>query len=397
MNPLDGIVVLDCTKVLAGPLCTQYLSDLGATIIKVEPVESGDDTRTWPPVNGEFSPIFMSVNRNKKSIAVDLKSEDGQDIIKKLIRKSDILVESFGTGVAEKLCIDYDSASKENPRLIHCSISGFGRSGPLANRPGYEVILQAYSGIMSMTGEIGGGPIRIPFSPIDQATGMHAMSGILAALLQREKSGNGCSLEVSLFETAVGLLGNNILSYLESGVLPEKNGSGHPSVCPYQAFVSSDGPILIGIGNDNLWRRFCSSVGREELIDDPRFKTNPDRVRNFQDTVLTTQDIISTKSREDWTDLLASIGVPCSPINNLEDLLNAPHTKSRGIIMDYEHPQFGPSKSISYPVKFAGVDRVVKAPPPGHGQHSEELLQWAGYSQVQIEALAEASTVLMKQ
>lgn len=394
MQPLDGIRIIDCTKVLAGPLCTQYLSDLGAEVIKVEPILVGDDTRLWPPLRGEFGSVFLSVNRNKKSIALDLKTDEGKGVIRDLMRTSDVLIESFGTGVAAKLGIDYESAAAQKPDIIHCSISGFGRTGPLKNALGYEVILQAFAGVMSITGEPDGGPIRIPISPVDQGTGMHAMSGILAALIQRGKTGKGCSLEVSLFETAMGLLGHNLQSYWETGNLPKKFGSGHESICPYQAFAASDGPILVGIANDNLWGRFCRAVGREDLISDPKFKTNPDRVQNFGATVSLVQSIIGERLRSEWMSLFEKIGVPCAPINSLEEVSQHPHTKARGIVMDYDHPDLGQMKSVGYPVIFDGSARTVKSAPPRLGQHTDEVLLNIGYSSEQIEKMERSGAIL---
>jgi crotonobetainyl-CoA:carnitine CoA-transferase CaiB-like acyl-CoA transferase len=393
MQPLEGVKVLDCTKVLAGPLCTQYLSDLGAEIIKVEPAVVGDDTRRWPPLRGDFGSVFLSVNRNKKSLALDLKSPEGRTIIRDLIRKSDVLIESYAPGVAERLGIDYQSAIIDKPDIIHCSISGFGRTGPMGNGLGYDVILQAFSGIMSITGEAGGGPVRSPISPIDQATGMHALSGILAALLKRARTGRGCSLEVSLFETAVAFLGYNLQTYWEKGVEPAKCGSGHESLCPYQAFAASDAPILVGIANDNLWGRFCRAVGRVELISDTRFKTNPDRVAHFQETVALVQSIVSARSRDEWVTLLNKIGVPCAPINSLTEMLAHPHTAARGIVLDYQHPDLGALKTIAHPVVFNGEVRAVKSAPPRHGQHTREILASLGYENDRIDALEKTGAI----
>ena len=393
MQPLAGVKVLDCTKVLAGPLCTQYLSDLGAEIIKVEPTVVGDETRRWPPIRGDFGSVFLSVNRNKKSLALDLKSPEGRTVLRDLIRNSDVLIESYATGVADRLGIDYKSATAEKPDIIHCSISGFGRTGPLSNGLGYDVILQAFSGVMSITGEPGGGPVRSPISPIDQATGMHAMSGILAALLERARTGKGCSLEVSLFETAVAFLGYNLQTFWEKGVEPAKCGSGHESLCPCQAFDASDAPILVGIANDNLWGRFCRAVGREDLITDDRFKTNPDRVAHFRETVSLVQSILSTRPRDEWVALMNKIGVPCAPINSLTEMLAHPHTAARGIVMDYDHPDLGALKAIAHPVVFNGESRAVKSPPPRHGQHTREILASLGYGDDRIDALQNASAI----
>ncbi len=392
-KPLAGKRVLDFTKVLAGPLCTQYLSDLGAEIIKIEPTEVGDETRRWPPFRQGQGAVFLSVNRNKHSLAVDLKTPEGQAVVRRIARTADIAVESFGTGVAERLGIDYAALKTEKPDLVYCSISGFGRTGPRAGSPGYDVILQAFSGVMSLTGEPGGGPIRSPISPIDQATGMHALSGILAALLHRDQTGEGTYLEVSLFETAVGFLGYNLQSFWERGVQPEKCGSGHESLCPYQAFEASDAPMMIGIANDNLWRRFCRAVGREELIDDPRFRTNPDRVANFHVTVGLVQDLVRARPRDEWLTLLTGIGVPCAPINTLAEMLDDPHTASRGIVMDYDHPTLGPMQTIAQPIVFNGAARTVRSAPPLHGEQTRQVLQAVGYSDQEIEAMEQAGVI----
>ena len=392
-KPLAGLRVLDFTKVLAGPLCTQYLGDLGAEIIKVEPAEVGDETRRWPPFRGGQGAVFLSVNRNKRSLAVDLKAAEGREIVYRLMPTVDIVVESYGTGVTERLGIDYATLKALKPDLVYCSISGFGRSGPRAGSLGYDVILQAFSGVMSLTGEKGAGHIRSPISPIDQATGLHALSGIMAALIQRGRSGEGSQIEVSLFETAVSFLGYNLQSFWEKGVQPEKCGSGHESLCPYQVFEASDAPLMIGIANDNLWQRFCRAVGREDLIADPRFRTNPDRVAHFAETVATVQAIVGTRPRDEWTGLLTGLGVPCAPINSLREMLDDPHTAARGIVLDYDHPTLGPMKSIAHPVVFNGAERSVTTAPPLHGEHTRQILEQAGYGAEAIEALRASAVV----
>jgi crotonobetainyl-CoA:carnitine CoA-transferase CaiB-like acyl-CoA transferase len=393
MKPLTGIRVLDLTKVLAGPMCTQYLGDLGAEIVKIEPLEVGDETRQWPPFRGGTGSVFLSCNWNKKSVAVDLKTPSGREVVHRLARCSDVVVESFGTGVSQRLGVDYESLRPLNEKLIYCSISGFGRTGPLANALGYDVILQAFSGIMSMTGEKGGGPVRSPFSPVDQTTGIHASSGILAALINRTKTGEGAYLEVSLFETAVAFLGYNLQIYWEKGVLPEKCGSGHESLCPYQAFDALDKPVLVGIANDNLWRRFCRAVGKDQWIDDPRFRTNPDRVKNWAATVGAVQKLVRLKPCDDWVSLLTEIGVPCAPINSIEDMLSHEHTLARGIVLDYDHPELGALKTIAQPIVFNGGKRSAGTPPPHHGQSTREVLASLGYSQVEIDSMRDAGII----
>ena len=394
MTPLSGLRVLDLTKVLAGPLCTQYLGDLGAEVIKVEPCGIGDDTRRWPPFRGETGAVFLSCNRNKRSLAVDLKSAEGRAIVHQLAARADVVIESYGTGVAERLGIDFPTLHALNPRLIYCSISGFGRTGPLRHALGYDVILQAFSGMMGMTGHEGGEPVRSPISPIDQTTGLHALSGILAALLQRGQTGEGSRLEVSLFETAMAFLAYNFQVYWEKGTLPDKCGSGHESLCPYQAFEAADKPVLIGIANDNLWGRFCRAVGRDALADDKRFRTNPDRVAHRAETVGLVQEIIRTRSCDAWVTMLTELGVPCAPINTLQDVLDHPHTAARAIVLDYQHPALGPLKTIAQPIQFNGAMRDIKAPPPMHGEHSRAVLQELGYADAQITRLAAAGLVV---
>ncbi|SDI18125.1 CaiB/BaiF CoA transferase family protein [Bradyrhizobium lablabi] len=393
MKPLSGIRVLDLTKVLAGPMCTQYLGDLGAEIIKIEPLGVGDETRQWPPFRAATGSVFLSCNWNKKSVAVDLKTARGREIVHRLARDSDVVVESFGTGVSGRLGVDYETLRAINDKLIYCSISGFGRTGPLANALGYDVIAQAFSGIMSMTGEPGGGPVRSPFSPVDQTTGTHAASGILAALMNRTKTGEGACLEVSLFETAVAFLGYNLQIFWEKGMLPEKCGSGHESLCPYQAFDASDKPVLLGIANDNLWRRFCKAVEREAWIDDPRFRTNPDRVKNRAATISAVQELIRQRSSEDWVPLLTENGVPCAAINSIADMLNHEHTVARGIVLDYQHPELGALKTIAQPIVFNGAKRTPGSPPPRHGQSTQEVLTFLGYSQGEIDSFARSRVI----
>ena len=392
-KPLKGVRVLDFSKVLAGPLCTQYLADMGADVIKVEPPVTGDETRGWPPFREGFGAIFLSANRGKRSLALDLKTAEGRQIAHKLAASADVAIESFGTGVAERLGIDEATLRGINERLIYCSISGFGRSGPMKNAPGYDVILQAFSGIMSMTGDEQGGHIRSPISPIDQMTGVHALSGILAGLYARQVTGKGTYVQASLFETAVGLLGYNLQSFWQRGVQPQKFGSSHESLCPYQAFEAADGPILIGVANDNLWRKFCGVAGLGAIVDDQKYKTNAARVANRPETLAFVSKAIAAKPVADWYAQLSAIGVPCSPINTLDQLMASPHTAATGIVMDYVHPTAGPLRSVAHPVRFTGNERHVERPPPALGEHTEQVLLELGYAQGDIERLRSAEVV----
>ncbi len=393
-GPLDGIRVLDLSKVLAGPLCAQYLGDLGAEVIKVEAVGQGDETRGWPPFPAPgLGTVFLSANRNKRSIAIDLKSDEGRRLVHEFARSADVAIESFGTGVAERLAIDAASLRALNDRLIHCSISGFGRSGPLKNSPGYDVILQAFSGVMSMTGDEGGGYIRSPISPIDQMTGVHAFSGILAGLLAREKSGKGSAIQVSLFDTALGLLGYNLQTFWERGVQPAKCGSSHESLCPYQAFEAADGPIMIGVANDNLWRKFCAAAGLNAIVDDPRYRTNADRVAHRAETLRHVQSAIAANTVAHWNGVLNEVGIPCSPINTLAQLLDHPHTRANKLIMQYDHAAAGRLNCVGHPVTFVGEERTPGLPPPMPGQHTDEILGELGLSAARIAELRRDNVV----
>ena len=393
-KPLAGIRVLDLSKVLAGPLCAQYLGDLGADIIKVETVGQGDETRGWPPFPApDLGTVFLSANRNKRSIALDMKTEKGREIVHALARSADVAIESFGTGVAERLGIDAATLRALNDRLIHCSISGFGRSGPLKNSPGYDVILQAFCGIMSMTGDENGGYVRSPISPIDQMTGVHGFSGIMALLYAREKTGQGGTIQVSLFETALGLLGYNLQTYWERGVQPPKCGSSHESLCPYQAFEAADGPIMIGIANDNLWRKFCAVAALGTIVDDPKFRTNADRVAHRNETISHVQSAIAQHAVAYWNNALSGVGVPCAPINSIAQLLDHPHTRASGIIVEYEHQTAGRLKGVGHPVLIDGAERQAGSPPPILGQHTDDVLGEIGLPSETINELRRARVV----
>ena len=393
LRPLEGMRVLDLSKVIAGPLCTQYLADFGAEVIKLETIAGGDDTRGWPPLRRGTGAVFLSMNRGKKSVALDLKSAAGRAIVHRLAARSDIVVESYAPDVKARLGVDFATLGTLNPRLIYCSISGFGQTGPLRAALGYDNILQAFTGMMAMNGEKDGGPTRIPVSPIDQATGLNAAIGIQAALLNRAATGQGASLEVSLFETATAMLGFTLQTFWEQGVAPARIGSAHQSICPYQVFETADKPVLIGIANDRLWQRFCHATGQAALAVDARFLTNAGRVAHYAETVGLVQQIIRPHGCDHWVALLNASDVPCTPVNTIADLAAHEHTAARKIILDYDHPQLGPLKGVATPIVFNGADRAAGAPPPVLGQHTAEVLRELGFDDGAIAAMAREGSI----
>lgn len=387
MKPLKGLKVVDLSKVLAGPLCGQYLGNLGAEVIKVEPIGVGDDTRAWLPQKEGQSATFLAVNHNKRSIAVDLKTSAGQQVIQKLVEKADIVLQGFGSGTAQKLGVDYATLIQKNPALIYCEISGYGRTGPLGNEPGYDVMLQAFSGMIGVMGEPGGPLVRATFSPVDLGTGMLALSGVLAAVLERKLTGKGAYVEVSLLDTSMSLMGYLAQNYWCSGKAPQRMGTGHPAMAPYQVFMAIDGPVMVGVGNDKQWQRFCNVAGMQAHRDSPKFATNANRVANFTEVVALVQEKIEERSVQQWVTDLRAVGVPCAPINSLEQALDHEQIKARGLITETEHPLMGSMKSVSFPITFNGEARNQILPPPLLGQHSKEVLLEAGYSESDIQDL----------
>ena len=380
-RPLAGVRVLDFSKILAGPLCTQYLADLGADVVKVEP-PNGDDTRNWPPFDDEVGAIFTAVNRNKRGIVLNLRKSEGLAIAHALARKADIVVESFGPGVADRLGIGWDQLSALNPRLVYASISGYGTRGPMKEGKGYDLIAQAFTGMLSLTGEPGGPPARSPFSPVDQATGYHAVIGIMGALMQRDQTGCGVKIEASLFDSAVGLLGYFLQNYWLRGTEPERPGSGHESLCPYQAFETADMPIILGIANDGFWRAFCDIAGDPALAGDIRFATNGDRVASRAVLIPLVTAILARRSRAEWLAELATRGIPCSPVHTLGELSAHPQTEASGMVL-----RDGSFQTVASPLRVDGERLALRLRPPALGEHSRAVLAELGYKIDKIDAL----------
>ena len=384
-TPLDGVRVLDFSKILAGPLCTQYLGDLGADVVKIEPCKGGDDTRLWPPFEDGTGTIFLAVNRNKRSLALDLKSAEGLAICKRLAQQADVVVESFGPGVADRLGIGYEALKALNAGLVYCSISGYGTRGPMKEGKGYDLIAQAFTGMLSMTGEPEGPPVRSPFSPVDQGTGLHSVVAIMGALMLRTRTGSGMKLETSLFDSAVGFLGYFLQGYWQRGTEPARPGSGHESLCPYQAFETSDKPLILGIANDTLWRSFCAVANAPKLAADARFATGALRVSNRQDTVAAVARIMKRKTRAEWTALLEASGIPCSPVHSLGELAQHPHTLASDMILHYSNEQGRSLKAVASPVRADGQRPAMRIRPPRLGQDTRAVLQELGHSPDEVE------------
>jgi crotonobetainyl-CoA:carnitine CoA-transferase CaiB-like acyl-CoA transferase len=385
---LHGVRVIDLSRVLAGPFCGMLLADLGADVIKVEDTGPGDESRTWPPHKEGESAAYLVINRNKRDITVDLKQPEGVAIIKRLVGRGDVLIENFRTGTMEAFGLGYDTLAALNPSLVYCSISAFGRTGPRADGAGYEALMQAFSGIMSITGEAGGPPVRCGVSFLDLTTGILCAYGVLGALLHRARTGLGQRVDGSLLDTAVSLLNYHAEGYLLTGAVPRALGSSHPSVVPYRNFRCRDGQwVFVAAANDRLWQRLAPALGLAALTRDPRFASNPERVKHRQDLEAALEQAIAGHDREPLLKTLEEAGVPATPVNTVDQLMNDPQTAARGIIERVTHPRLGEIPVVSTPVKFSRMRTGVRTAAPVQGQHTDEILSEHGYGRDEIEAL----------
>jgi crotonobetainyl-CoA:carnitine CoA-transferase CaiB-like acyl-CoA transferase len=386
---LDKIKVVDLTRTLAGPFCTMLMGDMGAEVIKVEEPTGGDETRKWTPfVNGE-STQFLTFNRNKRSLSVNLKEREGLKIVQDLAADADVMIESFRAGTLDRLGLGYEAIKKTNPGVVYCSISGYGRTGPMADMPGYDLLIQAYSGLMSLTGDPEGSPLRIGFSLVDLFTGMMAYGTILTALRQRDQTGKGQWVESALLDGQVAALSYHATGFMGTGVEPKRMGSGHPSLVPYQSFSASDGQFIIGCANQGLWERMCRAIGQDAMLDDPRYTTNTDRVEHRAECVGELNALFAQKTTAHWVDLIVEAGVPCGPINTVADVVSNPQVLARNMIAEVDHPNIPNLKFPGSPLKLTDSPATIRRVPPMLGQHNEEILEEAGYSPEKIADLKE--------
>jgi crotonobetainyl-CoA:carnitine CoA-transferase CaiB-like acyl-CoA transferase len=373
MPPLDGITVLDLTRVLSGPYCTMLLADMGARVIKIEQPGKGDDTRAWGPpfLEGE-SAYFLSINRNKESVTLDFKDPEGRAILDRLFAASDVVVENFRPGTLTKIGLDYASLAPHHPRLVYASISGFGQTGPRRKEPGYDAVMQGEGGLMSITGAADGPPFRLGVAIADIVSGMFAAYGVSTALFARERTGRGQMVDLAMLDSVVALLTYQAGNYFASGRVPTRLGNRHPSIVPYETFAASDGDFVLAVGNDEQWRRFCGVAGLEL---DERFATNRQRVTGYDAFRPMVADKLRTQTRSHWIEKLTAAGVPCGSVRNLQEVFDDPQLAARAMIAEIEHATIGPLRTLGVPVKLSDTPGAVRTPPPTLGQHTDAVLQ----------------------
>ena len=386
--PLEGVVVADLTQNVAGPFCTQILGDMGAEVVKVERPGRGDDARAWaPPFWGDESPVFMAMNRNKRSLALDLKGGGGLEVLRRLVARADVFVQSLRAGAVAELGLDFASAALLNPRLVYCSVTAYGARGPLRDLPGYDPLMQAYGGLMALNGHPGQEPARVATSIIDMGTGMWAALGIVAALRRRDATGRAVEVTTALFETALMWMSYHAMGYLGSGEVPQPQGSGAAMIVPYQAFPAADGYAMIAAGSDALFVRLARALGAPELVDDPRFADNPSRVRHRAALV----EALAARTRElktvELLDRLRAAGVPSAPILTVDAVLAEPQTRASGMVVSAPHPRLPDYRSLGLPILWDGARPEVRRVPPRLGEHSADVLTWLGYTLDDVRAL----------
>jgi crotonobetainyl-CoA:carnitine CoA-transferase CaiB-like acyl-CoA transferase len=374
--PLDGVTIVDFTRVLSGPYCTMLLADMGARVIKIEQPGRGDDTRAWGPpfVNGE-SAYFLSINRNKESLTLDLKHPAAREALDRLLPQADVLVENFRPGTMERLALGYDALAQRYPRLVYCSISGFGQTGPRREEPGYDAVMQGEGGLMSITGAPDGPPFRLGVAIADIVSGMFAAQGIAMALLARVRSGRGQRVDIGMLDSTVALLTYQAGIYFATGATPGRMGNRHPTIVPYETFTASDGDFVVAVGNDDQWRRFCGVLGAEDLAGEERFATNRARVSNYVALRPLLVERMRSRSRSEWVRDLKAAGVPCGSVREVGDVLQDPQLDARQMIETVEHMTAGAIRVLGVPIKLSDTPGGVRAAPPALGQHTDRILE----------------------
>jgi len=395
MRPLDDMFVVDLSRILSGPVCTMLLADMGAQVIKVEPPPGGDDSRKWgPPFVGGMSTYFQSVNRNKKSLGLNLQSEAGRQILWKLIDRADILIENFKPGVLDRLGFGYEAVSKRRPEIVYCSISGFGQTGPYRTRPGYDVVAQGESGLMDLTGFPDGPPAKVGTSISDIVTGMYATQGILLALLARVRSHKGQWVDVSLLDSTVATLTYQAQNYLSTGRTPSRMGTRHPSIVPYECFRVQDGYVNIGVTNQKQWMSFCKELHLSEIQDDPRFSSTDSRLNNYSELKPILDRVLEKFTRSEVLRKMATAAIPAGPVNTVAEIMEDPQIDAREMIRELTHPEYGPIRVLGLPIKLSDTPGIVEGPPPVFGEHNRSVLKMLGYSEDAIGELAKDGTLV---
>jgi crotonobetainyl-CoA:carnitine CoA-transferase CaiB-like acyl-CoA transferase len=395
VNPLDGVRVVDLTRILAGPYCTQALADAGADVVKVEEPGKGDDTRGWGPpfVEGE-SVYFLSVNRGKRSLTLNLKDAAARELLWRLLADADVLVENFRPGTLDRLGFSWDEVHRRHPGLVYASISGYGGDGPWGGRPGYDAVLQGEGGLMSITGAADGPPFKVGASLVDVLAGMTATQGIVLALLRRERSGRGGRVDVSLLESLLPTLTYHAATYLLSGQVPARLGNRHPNLAPYETFQAKDGYVIVGVGSEGLWRAFCRVLGTADLAEDPRFAANALRVTNYDALRGRLAPLLAARTVGDWLAVLEEAGIPCGRVRSVAEALDGPQVAARGLLLDVEHPRLGRRRFVGSPLHLDDAVRSSPLPPPALGQHTDEILrERLGLDAAAIDALRQRGAV----
>ena len=393
--PLDGFTVLDFTRVLSGPYCTMQLADMGARVIKIEKPGKGDDTRAWGPpfVNGE-SAYFLSINRNKESLTLDLKHADARGVLDRLLAHADVLVENFRPGTMSRLGLGYEQLAERFPRLVYCSISGFGQTGPRRTEAGYDAVVQAEGGLMSITGAAEGPPFRLGVAISDIVSGMFATQGIAFALLARARTGQGQLVDIAMLDATAALLTYQAGIYFTTGQTPARLGNRHPTIVPYETFEAADGDFVIAVGNDDQWRRFCAVAGLDALAADERFATNRARVAGYDVLRPLLGERLRTDTRAAWVERLRGAGVPCGSVRDVAEVLQDPHLQARGMVQAIEHAVAGALRVTGVPIQLSDTPGAVRTPPPLLGEHTEEILSTdAGMSAGEIQALRSSGVI----